>query len=250
MEVAAASAPALARMADAAEVTRRRVDDAIRSIECGSLSARVSETGQEVTLSGYVPSDAARRELAKSLGSLPLVTRVRADSLAVLPRPHCGLLEQLKQLGASASGSSAGEVAKLARNDIPRFVEDELLRVEMTAPDFPAYLYVDYYDSRGGVTHLVPAPGANARQFAARQRYMRGLTGLDVTIAPPFGLDVIVTVASPRPLFSAPRPDWERADLYLGELRTAIQRAVGGDARAVEYDFRFVLTAPKAGNSG
>jgi hypothetical protein len=79
---------------------------------------------------------------------------------------------------------------------------------------------------------------------------MLGLTGLDVTIAPPFGLDVIVTVASPRPLFSAPRPDWERADLYLGELRTAIQRAVGGDARAVEYDFRFVLTAPKAGNSG
>jgi hypothetical protein len=201
-------------------------------------------------LSGYLPSDASRRELAKSLGRLPMVSRIWADDVAILPPPHCGLLSHLTQLGATASASSAGELNKLAKSQIPKFFEDELLRVEMTAPNFPAYLYVDYYDSRGGVTHLLPGPGATARQFDPGQRYMLGLTGLDVTIAPPFGLDVIVTVASPRPLFFEPRPDWERAEVYVNELRAAIRRVLDAQAQAVEYDYRFVFTAPKVDNSG
>ena len=237
-------------MADAAALTARRVDEALRTVDCSNVSARLADAGRDVTLSGYVPSEAVRKEIANKLNDIPLVSRVRADSVVVLPRPHCNLLGQLRQTGAKSSSASAGELAKLAKKDIPRFEDGDLLRLEMTAPDYPAYLYVDYYDSHGGVTHLLPGPGAPALRFSPGQKFVLGRVGLDVTVSEPFGMDVIVTVASPRPLFSAPRREWERADVYLADLRAAIQRTLGGQAQRAEYDFRFVLTAPKGGNSG
>jgi hypothetical protein len=122
------------------------------------------------------------------------------------------------------------------------FRAGELLTLDLVAPDYPAYYYVDYYDNDNNVIHLVPSQAFPVNQVSPRQQLRIGGTE-SYAINPPFGLDLVVAIGSSVPLFEGARPEVEPADAYLASLLQAL-RAVRAREAAFrgEYSYLFVET--------
>ncbi len=95
-------------------------------------------------------------------------------------------------------------------------------------PDWPAYLTLDYFTSDGGLAHLYPASTDRPHQYAPGARVVlgdpaAGSKGWQVDV--PFGTDMMVAIASAKPLFAKPRPDNDTAETYVRALRTALDAA-------------------------
>ena len=71
----------------------------------------------------------------------------------------------------------------------------DLLALNLVAPDYPAYYYVDYYDNDNNVIHLLPSQVFPVNQVSPRQRLRIGGTE-KYAINPPFGLDLVIAVGS------------------------------------------------------
>jgi eukaryotic-like serine/threonine-protein kinase len=184
--------------------------------------------------------------------------------------PYCPVLDAvhaavpafgtLPALGLSLAGAS-GPLLKDA-HVIPR----------LTMPDYPAYLLVDYIANDGSLAHLHPsadekmlditAPGGtvshrHADAASAAQALPAGATvaigdpafcGCDAstvgwTVAPPYGTDMILAIASSSPLFTVPRPANDSLSAYLAALRQAIQAA---EAKGVKVAVRAILVRTAA----
>ncbi|MDX1435059.1 MAG: DUF4384 domain-containing protein, partial [Gammaproteobacteria bacterium] len=105
----------------------------------------------------------------------------------------------------------------------------EALVLEVTAPLFPSYLYVDYYFHDGSVVHLTPSVQP------VEQRVDAGVTvtlGEDEQwiVSPPFGTEMIVVMASRDPLFASPRRPQEPGADYLAELGRVLEGMLPGGA--------------------
>lgn len=107
------------------------------------------------------------------------------------------------------------------------------LLFDLHGPDDPAHLQIDYFAADGSVVHLLPNPLEPNSAFAAsttRRLGERHINSRHWTIAPPFGVELIVAIASPNPLFPSPRPEAEPSVVYLTDLRQALSAASDGDA--------------------
>ncbi|WP_446720204.1 DUF4384 domain-containing protein [Leisingera sp. ANG-DT] len=109
---------------------------------------------------------------------------------------------------------------------------------DLTAPDYPAYVYVDYFDAGGAVLHLSPnelVPLAEAAPKTALRVGAKeaGDPGLQITVAPPYGQEIAVAFAASHPLYDSLRPLSEPAEPYLEFLRAQVAAA-----RAEHADFK------------
>lgn len=198
-------------------------------------------------LRGHVPDAASRAPLLAALraqigGGLAL-----RDMLRILPEPQCGLLDGIAALGLPQSEEQLTDSDLVGENAQVReyaFLEGDRLTIDLIAPDYPAYVYVDYFDAAGLVIHLRPNTQSPLERMAPDAVFSIGRgDDVDLRIAPPFGQDIAVAFAASVPLYDGLRPLVEPAAPYLETLRGLIaqQRMAHPDFRG-EWVYLFVAT--------
>ncbi|MEX0970789.1 MAG: DUF4384 domain-containing protein [Paracoccaceae bacterium] len=227
--------------ADEAGSPRDEMAELLASAPCARLSATfVPETGT-LELRGHVPDAAAANPILAALraklgDSIPV-----EGNVIVLPSPQCGLLDAVEDLGLPQSRLQQRDPMQLgAATQLTTFEygEGERVIIRMRAYDFPAYVYVDFFDAKGNVLHLRP------NQWEALVQYQPGDliavgddrddgTGVELIVRPPFGLELVVAYASSVPLYEGLREPVEPAETYLEWLRTRI-----AEVRAETPDYK------------
>ena len=118
------------------------------------------------------------------------------------------------------------------------FVQNDRLYFDITAPDYDAWVYVDYFDADGNVLHLAPndqvalslSPAESAMRIGTKQASDRGL---QILIGPPYGQEITVAFAASESLYDGLRPIIEPAAPYLEWLKSRV-----AEARAQHDDFK------------
>ena len=231
---------------------RDAISQMLSDVPCSRLQAAfVPETGA-LEIRGHVPRPALRGEVEDRLSRMIGAAIGVGNDLLHLPRPQCAVLSTVARLGLPQSSDQANDplvVGEAAQTRIVRFTGGERLTLTLQAPDYPAYVYLDYYDSAGNVIHLIPnryrplarhAPGSEVRVGAPDSP----LPERALTFAPPYGRDIAVSIATSVPLHDGLRPMVERAGPYLDWLAERLERLrADGDARG-EWVYLFIDTTP------
>ena len=134
-----------------------------------------------------------------------------------------------------SASTSAPKLGRLTEPTLPRLADlfpsrddyrltaAEPLIVRVLTPDFPSHLSVDYFTADGMVVHLeMPQAADEPLPPAAVLRIGDPADGHWLSIAEPFGEEVILVIASGERLFAEPRPRIEPADVYLDALEAAL----------------------------
>jgi hypothetical protein len=244
----------LARLAPGEDAVRDGISALLASVPCARMqTVFLPETGA-LELRGHIPEDGLREPVLAALrgqvgGAIPVT-----DNLRVLPRPQCDVLTGIAALGLPQSTVQETDPRLVGPDAHAReyhYREGDRLSFEVTTPDYPAHVYIDYFDAEGMVLHLQPNELLDTQQMEPKSTLAAGIdptTGesvFDITVAPPFGNEIAVAFAASTPIHDAPRPVREPAGPYLDWLRTRI-----AEAREADPDFRgewvyfFMSTAP------
>jgi len=178
-------------------------------------------------LEGFVGSDDDRARLTHVVQSIDPSHRPK-DEVAVRPWPQCEAL-----LSFAAPLAEPHGLAVAVNGGAPAtLTQGQAIVLDVTAPDFPSYLYVAYVQASGDVVHLYRPASTLARALApgAKIRIGGGSGGQpDLRVGAPFGAEMVVAVAAASPLFEAARPDQEYERDFLTAYRTAyIAKSAGG----------------------
>jgi hypothetical protein len=220
---------------------RDGIEGLLAQVPCARLQAAfIPETGS-LELRGHVPEEGLRAPVLAALqaqvgGSIPV-----RDNLLILPRPQCGALAGIAALGLPQSTdqeTDARLVGADAHARLYRYGEGDRMIFDLTAPDYPAYVYVDYFDADGMVIHLVPNDRVTLERRPAKSEVTIGGDRPDgnvlaVTVGPPYGQEIAAAFAASEPLYDGVRPTVEPAAPYLDWLRERV-----GAARAGRPDFK------------
>jgi eukaryotic-like serine/threonine-protein kinase len=215
---------------------------------CSLLNGSVSEKGT-VTLTGLAGPgvrDDIRDALAGAL--VPVLWHTTP-----IDTVFCFPLDILRPIATPFAAADPRLGLSLA-DDRLALHDGQRIRPRVVMPGFAGYLRVDYVTRDGAVQHLYPqiAGGGvvadKVRMLAAGERLALGdpPAGQPAWEAgPPYGVDLIIAVASAQPLFSAPRPaNVEKAEGYLHDLAAAI-RAFDRSGGRVTGNAMPVETLPK-----
>ena len=205
----------------------------LAAVPCARLQTTfIPETGQ-LKLSGHIPEDALRgpvlTALKRQVGSnIPV-----SDQLLILPRPQCGALFGISNVGLPQSTEQLtnprviGETGFVQKHS---YYAGQRLSLELVAPDYDGYVYVDYFVADGTVIHLqpnqvIPLEFAKAKSPLTVGNNRRDKPSLDITIGPPYGQEIIAAFASSVPLHDDVRPLQESATPYLEFLKSRVALA-------------------------
>lgn len=178
--------------------------------------------------------DAALRRLLAARDIPAAATRL---ALQGFDGPYCPALDALRPVLAGP-----GQAPRVALIGSMPLLSGQLLRLDVTMPEWPAHLYVAYFMASGEVANLVPSathpPGSTVRLGEPRA----GFPGWEVS--EPFGTDLLVAVVSEGPLFGNSRPDLEPQASYVAALDAALGEARRAGRRVLIRPF-VVETAPR-----
>ncbi|SMP34744.1 hypothetical protein [Shimia sagamensis] len=230
---------------------------ALKAPKCARVQSAFDPESGTLALRGHLRDEAQRAPLLASVSeqlgdSLPL-----NDQLLILPAPQCTILALLDQLDLPQSEEQftdqmlVGDTAQVQTYD---FVAGQRLIIDLEAPDYPAFVYLDYFDSNGNVIHLVPSAQRPLQAYDPAALFSIGRPDPDtgatpalvLEIAPPFGQDIAVAYAASHPLYVGLRPFIEPAAAYLTFLQDRISqvRTTHADFRG-EWAYLFVVTRQK-----
>ena len=226
---------------------RSDAEQAVQGLSCAGVRVAVSDAG-DIRASGYVASKTDSDKAAARLTGLPDVGRVD-NAVAVMAPPLCDVLDVLRAHTAFDQGRPALGTAAYREGDRIQVTATTIYRagdhiqVTVTAPPgFEGYLYVDYIDAAERyVLHLLPNSDFRPENSASggKQIVIGSLPREYDTykIQPPFGANLIVAIASRKPLFPVMRPIQESVDQYLPALRGSLAQvaAQGGADLASQY---------------
>lgn len=244
----------LARLAPGADPVRDGISALLASVPCARMqTVFLPETGA-LELRGHVPEEGLRDPVLGALrgqvgGAIPVT-----DNLRVLPRPQCDVLAGIAALGLPQSTVQETDPRLVGPDAHAReyhYLDGETLTFEVTTPDYPAHVYIDYFDAAGMVLHLQPNEMLDTALMEPKSTLRVGTApdGTEVftiAVAPPFGNEIAVAFAASTPIHDTPRPVREPAGPYLDWLQDRIARA-----RAADPDFKgewvyfFMTTAPR-----
>jgi hypothetical protein len=171
------------------------------------------------TQSPAVPqtSDPVREIALASVPHIVLPAPRSAECTFDDPR-QCGVLQAISRIGGTPTAIGLERVYRAG----------ELLKIDFTGPDFPAWIQIDYWDRAGNVLHLMPSPSARENVLQPLETVRVGGPdgrGRVITVGPPFGQDLVTIIAVSKPLWTSLRPEIERADDYLAALGGALRQA-------------------------
>jgi tRNA A-37 threonylcarbamoyl transferase component Bud32 len=222
-----ASAPTMqtASIAATPALIRDALAASLHNASC-SLTHSTDQDGH-VVVSGVIGRNAETAAADLARASLP--AGASADSytlrLNTFDGPYCGVVDLIRAAAAQPIGLNLRNNATVLRKD------DDIVP-QITMPDFPAWLTVDYFSSDGGVAHLHPTTVAAAHQEAAGSHITLGNTPKERwQVDVPFGTDMIVAIASSAPLFTRPRPNSDTGATYLTALNHALNEAAHNNTR-------------------
>ena len=231
-----------------AEEERRRVEAEDRRIragietvtsqfQCAGLAGTLGDN-RDVTVSGFVSSDADVSKLVAELSAIPGVRRVN-PAVTVRPWPFCAAISVVETQAGLEPGLP-GKPAIRPNNPSLIYFEGNNLVIRATSTRlYDGYLYIDFIDKQGSVYHLFPTGQRSDNSvFAGQEITVGGGPGgnpgeLALSISRPFGTDMIVAISSPEPLFAEPREFEEPASSYLQVLSEALTAVSGGEERPV-----------------
>ena len=230
---------------------RDGISQILSAVPCARVAATfVPETGT-LELRGHIPDDSLRDPLLNAIRSQLGESIPVGGSMLVLPSPQCDVLSRLENLGLPQSQGQhrdpmqVGASTQLSTFD---YGEGERVIVKMRSPDYPAYVYVDFFDVDGRVLHLRPnqwedvelhTPDTPIQIGADRE----GQTSVKLMVSPPFGQELAIAYATSEPLYEGLRETIEPAEPYLAYLRTRIAelKAENPDYKG-EWVYMFIQT--------
>jgi len=227
---------------------------ALLSLPCARMQVNFDPATTTLRLDGHVP-DARQRgpvlaALQAQMGGNIKVT----DNLQILPEPQCGALSGIANVGLPQSTDQITNPLIVGDDTHARsfrYIKDDPLVLELTGPDYPAYIYVDYFDADGNVIHLSPNAQVPLAATAPKEQLTigarkQGDPGLMVIVGPPYGQEIAVAFAASHPLYTEARPLVEPADNYLQWLQNQVARTRESvpDFKG-EWVYFFMQTAPE-----
>jgi serine/threonine-protein kinase len=226
-----------------ARFDRAQLDAVLANFTCARLTADV-KADNAVTVHGHIkPGDLDN--LLAGLKKLAGVGSVDASRVTTLDWPFCEVEPLLA--GLQRTGGEPGEKASSgAARSAKEFTEGDFLMLVLNAPNYDAYLYVDYFQLDGNVMHLLPAQSELLKRYVASEQVRIGdgtsLLERRWRIDAPFGTELITVVAAKDPLFPTKRDVQESAKHYLLDLREALKQS---DPHWLTADFFYIKTKPK-----
>lgn len=133
------------------------------------------------------------------------------------------------------------------RSGARALVDGDLITLDLVMPSFPAWLRVDYLQHDGTVVHLHPTAKDPARSYPPFAHVSLGdpaAGGERWEVGSPYGVDMVIAVASSAPLFAQPRKEMEPGEVYIRALQTAIEAAERRNDR-LAADALVLTTQPK-----
>jgi hypothetical protein len=167
------------------------------------------------------------REITAIRGAGPL----SLDDVHLRARPYCDAIVLLQPLLQQKTGPypdlSLVSGSRSAHSG-------EYLKLDVRAPDFDGYIYIDYFDEDGEVLHLYPNPRDPLIIRAKRNRNI--LDGGWLLQGSP-GEQLVSLIAAKQPLFADARKEAEKTADYLTDLAAAIARAPSDGVAAALFFF-------------
>ncbi len=208
-----------------------QVSRAVASFQCAEVKPSLIGE-QDVRLTGFVSSNDELGSLRTATSSVANVGSIDASGVGIYPLSHCKLV---KLINETAAPSSALPAPRLQFNnpDLVYKGGDTLIVNAGGTAAYNGYLYVDYLDNEGNVVHMLPMQLHPDNRMKAGQVITLGTpseggkAGERVyQIEGPYGPNLIVAIASPKPLFKKARVDeQESAELYLSALAQELRAA-------------------------
>jgi hypothetical protein len=200
------------------------LDDSIEigPLACGRVDIGTDAEGNSVA-TGFVASE---EEMARVQNAL--MGKVDLVDVSMAPWPAC---EVQLTLAAPLAETDVPQVA--VAPEAPRV--GEALNVGIETPGFASYLYAAYFSADGNVLSLAQPSSADLRPKAAHTILRFGDADAGqaaLTIAPPVGDEMLLVVASERPLFASARADVETSRQYLSALREGVLSGAAGRVTA------------------
>jgi hypothetical protein len=227
------------------------IESLLDGYECARVGTIYEMVGGVVTISGHLRSRADRSDLLARLSDVPGVTKVIPSDLHVIGEPYCQVLTFLDHPSLILSDKQRAEISAIGdpiQASVDEFEEGTIFERFMNSPNFESYIYVDYFAIDKKVYHLLPSSSIEEGHFQPEEQFILGGDdgrGLKVTIAPPFGVDLILAIGSSERLFPDLRPKIERAADYLTALASAIDAARQDHPDLqLEYTYHLVYTVP------
>ncbi|KID07637.1 DUF4384 domain-containing protein [Leisingera sp. ANG1] len=220
---------------------RDGVSGILAAVPCARLQVAFVPETATLEVRGHLPEDGLRSPVLAALQAQMGADITVSDQMRLLPRPQCGALAGISNVGLPQSTDQITNPLLVGSDAHARVLDysgGERLFFDLTAPDYPAYVYVDYFDAGGAVLHLSPnelVPLAEAAPKTALRVGAKeaGDPGLQITVAPPYGQEIAVAFAASHPLYDSLRPLSEPAEPYLEFLRAQVAAA-----RAEHADFK------------
>ncbi len=239
-------------IATSGDTLRDGVAGLLAQVPCSRLQVGFDPDTATLQVNGHIPEGDLRAPVLAALRTQMGADIAVSDNILILPRPQCGALAGIAGVGLAQStdqNTNPLVIGQDAHVKVLNFVRDERLFFDITAPDYAAYVYVDYFDAGGNVLHLapndqVPLTRAEAETALRIGAKAAGDPGLQILIGPPYGQEIAVAFAASVPLYEGLRPIQEPAAEYLEWLKARVE-----DARREHADFKgewvyfFVTTA-------
>jgi len=177
-----------------------RLRQSIQTVPCALVSLEAGVDGAPLAVTGLASREAQAhlKEVVAASTKAPVLWRISS-----FDGPYCAALE-LVRLSNGQSGAARGLAASLPDRRTS-FQDGEDLIVEVATPDFPAYLTIDYVVSDGSVLHITPGDQYPAEKFMSSTKVRFGQPSASFpgwSFQEPFGRDLLVVIASTRPLAS------------------------------------------------
>ncbi|MCR8723318.1 DUF4384 domain-containing protein [Frigidibacter sp. ROC022] len=227
--------------AAAASEVRDGIEGLLASVPCARLQVEFDPDTGTLALRGHIPEEGLQAPVLAALqAQIGEGIPVEAD-LRILPRPQCGALSGIADVGLPQSTDQTSNPRIVGDDSYARefsYKGGDRLTFDLNAPDYDAYVYVDYFDAGGNVIHLIPNDRIALSLTPAKTpldvgQKREGQPYLDITIGPPYGQEIAVAFAASVPLYDGLRPFVEPADAYLAELKQRV-----AEARAADPSFK------------
>jgi hypothetical protein len=221
-----------------------QIDMRLRAVSCARLDGKIG-ADRVVQLRGFLGAANDLSKLQSDLAGMSGVRRVET-SVTVYPWPQCEVYLNF----ADVLKIKRGLTATLRGASARAFAGGDSLSIEVVTPAYPAYLYVTYLQAGGDATNLYWPQGRFPKALPPNTRITLGggAGGEPVyRIAPPFGDEMVVIIASASPLFPDELPDTSTDRDYLTSFRKSFLLAPksGGGQRQVSAVALQLKTQPK-----
>ena len=193
---------------------------AVNNLSCGQVDIATDASGNRVAV-GFVGTQAELDSVNESLKG-----KVDDNQVALAPWPACEVRMTL--------------ASQLADTDTPQAVIDPVapkvgdqVQVGIETPGFASYLYAVYFSADGNVVSLAQPSSSGLKAKAGHTQLKFGdqqANAVSLTVEKPVGDELLLVVASEKPLFDQALPDKESDRTFLSSLR---QSMLAGDAGRV-----------------